>query len=62
MDGSIDFDEINLVKNLPALIALIISLVLGIYIGGILIFMAIYGIDYLYINIVEHVANVFLYS
>ena len=54
--------EIVLNANLPTLLSVIISVILVIYICILLIFGVIYGVDRLYLDIVEHVKNVGKYS
>ena len=41
---------------------MVLSIVLGVYMAILMIIGAIYGIDFLYIKIVEHVSNVLLYA
>ena len=61
-DDSIKTTSISLSSSTATLFAVIISIVLAAIIGSNLVVAIVYGIDYLYIFIVNHVENVKKYS
>jgi hypothetical protein len=54
MDGLISYTEIKLLSNIPAFLSIILSCIVGFCMASILLIGAICAIDYLYLNITEH--------